>query len=192
MQLLKLTIALTIATFFFGCSSQLPQAQSEETPPEDFQTRPATPLFAAIEELRVIRIKIEEQGWINQKEYGENLNDLADIVQHAHGERKTLAATKSALTGHQLALQFWQCDRAVGYDEVHECQDKALKKIFDKYPDIQAQAMEAVAGENVPFISAGLDKDAVLQAIWRKTSTDTETALQAIALPSPKKNAKLI
>lgn len=188
MQLLKLAIILTVPNFFFGCTYQLRQAQSEETPPPSvmFQQRPSTPLGAAIEELRVIRIKIEERGGIPQKEYGENLLDLASIVKHASGNPKALAATKSALAGHQLALQFWKCDRVAGFDEVHVCQDRVLEKVFAKYPDIKAQAMAAIEGENLPSISAGLDKDAVMQAIWRKTSSDTETAIQSLASQPPK------
>jgi hypothetical protein len=189
MPFLKVAFFFTISSLFLGCSYQLPQAQSEETPQpsETSPSRPSTPLFAAIEELRVIKIKIDERGGIAQKEYGEDLTDLVNIVEHAYGNPKALAATKSALAGHQLALQFWQCDRIPGYDEVHECQDQVLKKIFDKYPDIKAQAMAAIEGENIPFMSAGLDKDAVMQAIWRKTSADTETAIQAITPPPPKK-----
>ncbi len=189
MQFLKIAFFFSLFPLFFGCSYQLPQAQSEEThhTAETSPSSPSTPLFAAIEELKLIKIKIDERGRIAQKEYGEDLTDLVNIVEHAYGNPKALAATKSALAGHQLALQFWQCDRIPGYDEVHECQDKVLKKIFDKYPDIKAQAMAAIEGENLPFISAGLDKDALMQAIWRKTSADTETALQAIAPPPPKK-----
>jgi hypothetical protein len=191
MELLRIALALTIPTFFFGCTSQLPQSQSEEYTSELYQSKTSTPLFEAIEELRVMKIKIEERGGISKKEYGENLTDLVHIVENAYGNPKALAATKSAVEGHKLALKFWQCDQAVGYDEVHECQDKVLKSIFTKYPDIKAEAMEAVEGENLPFLSAGLDKDSLLQAIWRKTSTDTEGALQAIALPSPKKLAEV-
>jgi hypothetical protein len=91
--------------------------------------------------------------------------------------------------GHQLALKFWECDRAVGYEELHQCQDEALKGVFAKYPDIEAQAKAAVAGENLPYISAGLDKDAMLQAIWDKTAQDTEAALQVInPPPNPKES----
>jgi hypothetical protein len=55
-----------------------------------------------------------------------------------------------------------------------------LKEVFAKYPDIKAQAMAAVAGENLSHISAGLDKDAVLQAIWIKTGEDTGVAVGVV------------
>ncbi|HEY9709158.1 MAG TPA: hypothetical protein V6D48_13230 [Oculatellaceae cyanobacterium] len=185
MKLLKLAFALTTVTLLFGCSSQYPQAVSETSSSNISQKKVSTPLKSAIEELRVIKIKIEEQGGINQKEYGENIDELVNIVKNSYGDSKTLSAVKSAVKGHQLALQFWQCDRTTGYDEMYECRDKALKAVFAKYPDIEAQAKAAVAGKQSSFISAGLDKDAMLQAIWTKTSADTDTAIQAINLPSP-------
>ena len=183
MQLPLLAIAITTATLLFGCSSRQPQALSETPPSEITQKEISTPLKSAIEDLRVIKIKIVEQGGINQKEYGENIDDLVNIVKNAYGDSKTLSAVKSAVKGHQLALQFWKCDRMTGYDEMHECRDKVLKAIFVKYPDIAAQAKAAVAGEQLSFISAGLDKDAVLQTIWTKTSADTDAAIQATTLP---------
>ena len=180
MKLLKLAIALTTVTLLFGCSSQYPQAVSETSSSNISQKEVSTPLKSAIEDLRVIKIKIEEPGGINQKEYGENLDELVNIVRTIHGDSKVVSAVKSAVKGHQLALQFWQCDRTTGYNEMHECRDKALKAVFTKYPDIEAQAKAVVAGKQLSFISAGLDKDAMLQTIWTKTSADTDIATQAI------------
>ncbi len=188
MQLLRLAPILTIATFLFGCASQLQEALSESSPSEIPRKTISTPLKSAIEDLRVIKIKIEASDGINQKEYLENISDLANIVDKAYGDPQALAAVKSALKGHQLAIQFWQCDRIAGYDEMHECQDKVLKAVFAKYPDIETQAKAAVAGEQLPFISAGLDKEQVLQAIWIKTGTDTDIAVQTVTLPPPKKD----
>ena len=185
MQLPKLAIALTTVTLLFGCSSQYPKAVSETSSSDITHKKVSTPLKSAIEELRVIKIKIEQSGGINQKEYGENIDDLVNIVKTIHGDSKVVSAVKSAVKGHQLAVQFWQCDRTTGYNEMHECRDKALKAVFAKYPDIEAQAKAAVAGKQSAFISAGLDKDALLQTIWTKTSADTDTATQAINLPSP-------
>ncbi len=193
MQLPLLVLILTTANFLFGCSSQNSQALSETPPISSSETTlkaVSIPLKSAIEDLRVIKIKIMDQGGINPKEYGENIDDLANRVNKFYGDSKTLFAVKSAVKGHQLALQFWQCDRITGYNEMHECRDKALKAIFLKYPDIEAQAKAAVAGESLSFISAGLDKDAVLQTIWTKTSADTDAAIQAITLPSPAKKVQ--
>lgn len=137
------------------------------------------PLKAAIEEVRVLKIKIEGEGGIAAKEYGEDIADLVNIVDKAYGDSKILEAVKSSLEGHQLALEFWQCDRASGFDEMHQCRDKVLKKIFAKYPDIAVAVKAAVEGENVPYISAGLDKDALLQAIWQEIGKDTDVAVLA-------------
>lgn len=136
-----------------------------------------------------MKIKVKDSAGVSKKEYGEDLADLVNITQKAYGNPKALAAVKSAVEGHQLALKFWECDRAVGYEELHQCQDEVLKGVFAKYPDIEAQAKAAVAGENLPYISAGLDKDAMLQAIWDKTAQDTEAALQVInPPPNPKES----
>ncbi len=85
MQLKKLALTLTVATLFIGCTSQLPQEKEKQS--SKYLTQPiiSTPLKAAIEELRVIKIKIEDQGGLSQKEYGEDLDDLASIVDKAYG-----------------------------------------------------------------------------------------------------------
>jgi hypothetical protein len=184
-QLLKRALTLSTATFLIGCNSQSPQAQSEQSPEAISQATIPIALKSAIEELRVMKIKVKDSAGVSKKEYGEDLADLVNITQKAYGNPKALAAVKSAVEGHQLALKFWECDRAVGYEELHQCQDEVLKGVFAKYPDIEAQAKAAVAGENLPYISAGLDKDGMLQAIWDKTAQDTEAALQVIN-PPPK------
>jgi hypothetical protein len=103
-QLLKRALTLSTATFLIGCNSQSPQAQSEQSP--EAITQPTIPiaLKSAIEELRVIKIKVKGSGDISKKEYGENLADLVNITQKAYGNPKALAAVKSAVEGHQLAL----------------------------------------------------------------------------------------
>ncbi|WP_254015005.1 hypothetical protein [Limnofasciculus baicalensis] len=176
MQLKQLACILLVAPLFLGCTSKLPVAHSEETsgktPPPAIPPR----LKGAIEELRVMKIKIETG--INPKEYGEDLADLVPMVENSTGDAKVLASVKSAVAGHQLAVQFFQCDRVNGYDAMYQCRDNVLKAVFSKYPDIATKAKAATEGENLSHISAGLDKDAVLQAIWEKTGIDTEAALQ--------------
>lgn len=186
MQLKKLALLLIIATLFFGLilkrsRNRAQQPVLQTTPPP--AVSPA--LKSALEELRVMKIKID--GGINPKEYSEDIADLVHIVENADGDPQVLAAVKSALAGHELAIKFWQCDRISGYDQLYQCRDQVLKAVFLKYPDIATQAQQAVAQEHLSYISAGLDKDSVLQAIWQKTGTDTETALQA-SYPVPLQN----
>jgi hypothetical protein len=175
-QLLKRALTLSTATFLIGCNSQSPQAKSKQSPEAISQPTIPIALKSAIEELRVMKIKVKDSGGVSKKEYGEDLADLVNITQKAYGNPKALAAVKSAVEGHQLAFKFWECD-------------EVLKGVFAKYPDIEAQAKAAVAGENLPYISAGLDKDGMLQAIWDKTAQDTEAALQVInPPPNPKES----
>lgn len=174
----KLVLILSATHLLVGCTSPFPQAQSKPAPEPSTQPIPNTPLKAALEELRVLKIKVA--GGVSQKEYGEDLTDLENIVKNAYGDPTSVSAAKSALEGHKLALQFWRCDRETGYETLHQCQDTVLKKVFKKYPDIEAEAKAALGGEDVPYISAGLDKDAVLQAIWLKTGEETDVALQAV------------
>jgi hypothetical protein len=175
MQLLKLAISLTAsAIFLVGCTSQPPQTLSSPTTSENPQTTDSTILNAAVKELQVLKAKIE--SGIDDRAYSVIITNTLPIVQKAKGEAKAVAAAKSALQGHQLALKLWQCDRIYGYEELHQCQDKALAEIFAKYPDIKAQAKVAVKGEAVATASTGLDKEAILKAIWKKTSADTEMA----------------
>jgi len=175
---LKVAFALAIITLFTNRIFQLVRAKAEQAPVEISPPTLPTSLKASIEELRVMRIKIDGEGGINQKEYGENLDNLVNIVNNAYGDPKALAAVKSAVEGHKLARAFWQCDRTEGYDELYQCRDEILKDVFRRYPEIEAQAKAAVTGKNPSSISAELDKEAVLQAIWQKTGEDTEAALQ--------------
>ncbi len=175
-QLVKLALSLSMVNLLISCNVQSQKAQSKETLRKTSQPTLSTPLKAGVEELRVLRIKI--QGGVSQKEYGEDITDLVNVVDKAYGDPKVLAAVRAAVKGHQLAIAFWRCDRAVGYNELHQCQDKVLKQVFVKYPDIEAQAKAAVAGENLPYISAGLEQDAVMQAIWMEIGEDTEEVLQ--------------
>lgn len=133
----------------------------------------------------MLQIKIKDG--INYKGYSDLIGNTVPVIQKAKGEAKAVAAVKSAFEGHQLALKFWQCDRLDGYTELHQCRGKALSGIFTKYPDIKAQAKAAVKGEDFSTISAGLDKEKILQAIWKKTSADTEAARQAISLDTTQK-----
>ncbi|HEY9730205.1 MAG TPA: hypothetical protein V6D50_27495 [Chroococcales cyanobacterium] len=181
--LLKLALALTVVTLFTNRIFQLVKVKAQYAPVVTSQAIISTALKAAVEELRVMQIKIEGEGGINQKEYGENLDNLINIVNNAYGDSKTLAAVRSAVEGHKLARAFWQCNRIEGYDELHACRDKVIKSVFHRYPDIEAKAKAAVAGENLSYISAGLDEQAVLHAIWEKTAKDTETAV-AVSNPN--------
>jgi len=136
-----------------------------------------------------MKVKIQRDNGINPKEYDEDLIDLGNMVNNAYGDSKTLTAVKSVVEGHALALQFLQCDRVEGYDDMHQCRDQVLKKLFVKYPELAAAVKEAVKGEQLPYISAGLDKDAVLQAIWQETGKDTDAILLAFKLePNPKES----
>lgn len=127
-----------------------------------------------------MRIKIERDDGINPKEYKEDLIDLENIVDKVYGDPKTVASVKSVVDGHQLALKFMQCDRAGGYNEMLQCRDNVLKKLFVKYPEFAAAAQDAIEGEELSYVSAGLDRDAVLQAIWLEIAKDTDKLLVAV------------
>jgi hypothetical protein len=114
--------------------------------------------------------------------YSALIANTVPVVQRAKGEAKAVAAVKSALEGHQLALKFWECDRIEGYEELHQCQGKALSGIFAKYPDIKTQVKVAVKDNDLSTLSTALDKEEILKRIWEKTSADTEVARQAISL----------
>lgn len=181
MQLQKLAFFLTIATSLIGCDARFAQEKEKATAADVSQVTISTPLSSAIEELRVIQIKIESKESINQKEYGEDLEDLVNIVDKAYGDPKALAAVKSAVEGHKLAYQFARCNAVDGYEELYQCRDKVLQNVFIKYPDLAAQAQSAVDSNNLTYISAGLEEVSVLQAIWQKTGKDTEIALEVIS-----------
>ncbi len=186
MKLPKLTIALTASILLFSCSSQSPQTQSSPTPSENIPTLETTPLKSAVEELQVLEAKVKTG--IDDRAYSVIIGNTLPLVQKASGDPKAVTAVKSAFVGHQLALKFWQCDRVNGYEELLQCRGKALSDIFAKYPDLKAQAKTAVKSTDLSTISTRLDKDAILQKIWAKTSVDTEAARQAISRDtSPKK-----
>ncbi|HEY9610429.1 hypothetical protein [Allocoleopsis sp.] len=192
MSLQKLALPLTVSVlcigYYFRCSGArlyygtASLAQSKELAVPVSQPILTAPLKAAIEEVRVMKIKIERDNGINLKEYGEDLSDLENIIDKVYGDPKTVTAVKSVVEGHKLALKFLKCDRVEGYDEMHQCRDQVLKKLFVKYPDLAAAVQEAVEGEKLPYLSAGLDKDAVLQAIWQEIAKDTDTLLQRLNL----------
>ncbi len=184
MQPLKLALSLTACVLFLGCTSQPPHTQSSPTSPEIARTPTTTPLTEAVKELQVLETKVK--SGIDDKAYAIIITNTLPIVQNAKGEAKAVAAVKSAFEGHQLALKLWQCDRVAGYEELHQCQDKVFAEIFTKYPDIKAQAKAAVKGD-FSTVSAKLDKQAVLKAIWEKTSADTEVARRAISLETAQK-----
>jgi hypothetical protein len=177
-QLLKLAIILTASALFLGCTSQSPQTQSSPTP-SNTPTPDTTTLKAAIKELQMVQTKIKDG--INYKGYSDIIAETVPVVQKTKGEAKAVAAVKSAFEGHQLALRLWQCDRLEGYEELHQCRGKALSGIFAKYSDIEAQAKAVVKGKDLSTISAGLDKEELLQRIWEKTNADTKAARQAIS-----------
>lgn len=180
MKFLKLVIFLSASALFLGCTTQSPQTQSSPTPSETTRTTNSTPLKEAVKELLVIETKIK--SGIDDRAYAVIITNTLPLVQEAKGEAKAVAAVKSAFEGHQLALRLWQCDRIEGYEELLQCQGKALTQIFTKYPDIKAQAKVATVGEDFSTLSTKLDKDEILKAIWKKTSLDTEVARQAISL----------
>lgn len=180
MQLHKLALTLTLSALCFGCRVRVSQSHATHVAASMPQPMLTTSLQAAVEEVGVMKVKIERDGGIHPKEYGEDLADLANIVDKAYGDSKTVEAVKSVVEGHELALQFMRCDRVDGFDEMHQCRDKVLKKLFVKYPDFAAAAKEAVEGEQLPYISAGLDKEAVLQAIWQETGKDTDALMLSV------------
>lgn len=183
MPFYKLARILSTATLLVSCTVQQSSlVYSGNTIAHNPSPAVSPRLKTAIEELRVIKIKLEDG--LNPKEYGEDVADLVPIVENAYGDANVLAIVKSAVEGHQLAVQFWQCDRISGYDELFQCRDQVLEQVFTKYPDMGTQAKAAIEGENLSYISAGLDENAVLQTIWEKTAIDTEAALQAVN-PTP-------
>lgn len=190
MSLQKLALPLTLSILCFGCQTRslgmrLSYGNSSLGQSEPIAASVSVPILttslkAAIEEVRVMRIKIERDDGINPKEYKEDLIDLENIVDKTYGDPKTVAAVKSVVDGHQLALKFMQCDRAGGYNKMLQCRDTVLKKLFVKYPEFAAAVKDAIAGEELSYISAGLDRDAVLQAIWLEIAKDTDKLLVAV------------
>jgi hypothetical protein len=187
MQLLKLAIAFTASLLFLGCTSQPPQTQSTPTPTQSTPTLDTTTLKAAIEELEMLQIKLK--SGINPSTYAHLIRNTLPIVERASGEAKAVAAMKSAMAGHQLALKFWQCDRLEGYYKLHQCRGKALSGIFAKYPDIKAQAKVDIKTTQPTTISTQVNQEGLLQRIWEKTNVDTEVAKQVLS-PTPTPQAQ--
>lgn len=187
MQLSKLAIFLTASLLFLGCTSQPPHTKSSPTlTASGNSTTPDTStLKEAVKELEVLEDKVK--GGIDDRGYSVIIDKTSPLVRNARGDAKAVAAVKSAFAGHQLALRFWQCDRIEGYDALHQCRDKALSAIFAKYPDMEAGVKAAVKGKDVSRISAGLSKEGILQALWKRTSADTKAASQAISQDSLQK-----
>lgn len=180
----KLALALTLSLVCLGCRVRISKARSQHAQAVKPQPILTTSLKAAIEEVKVMKIKIERDQGINPKEYDEDLTDLENVVDKAYGDSKTVAAVKSVVEGHELALKFLKCDRVEGYNEMLQCRDNVLKKLFVKYPEFAAAVKEAIAGEELSYISAGLDKEGVLQAIWQETAKDTDSLLIEVNIAS--------
>lgn len=186
MQSPKLAILLTASVILFGCTSQSSQppqptsSQPSPTPPSAIAKLPNTPLKAAVKELQMIQIKVK--SGIDDRAYSLLVANTLPLVETANGDSQAVTAVKSAMTGHQLALKFWQCDRVEGYDELHQCRDKVLSKILGKYPDLASQVKTAINAKDRSNLSAGLDQKEILERIWEKTSADTEMASRAISV----------
>ena len=182
MQFLKLAMSLTACLLFLGCTSQPPKTQPSPTPSEPPPIPTNTSLKNAVNELVVLEEKVK--GGVDDKAYSIIITNALPLVQNARGDAKAVAAMKSAFQGHQLALQFWQCDRVEGYEQLRQCRSQALLAIFAKYPDIKAQAEAAVKNQDLPTISVKLDRDEILKKIWEKAWADTVVARQVIS-PKP-------
>ena len=181
MSFLKLVLLFTASVLFLGCTSQPLPIKSPPTPtPSANIPSPNISLKEAVKELQVLEDKIK--SGIDVAGYSVIITKTSPLVQNAAGDAKAVAAVKSAFKGHQLAVKFWECDRIKGYDALHQCRGKALSDIFSKYPDIATQAKAAVKSNDLSIISTQLSKDAILQAIWSKISTETQAASQAISV----------
>jgi hypothetical protein len=183
MQLPKLAIFLTASVILFGCTSRPPQpkaSQPSPTRPTAIAQLPNKPLKAAVKELEMIQIKVK--SGIDDRAYSLIVANTLPLVENANGQAQAVAAAKSAMAGHQLALKFWQCDRVEGYDELHQCRDNVLSKILAKYPDLKSQVKAAIKGKERSSLSTDLDEQGILERIWEKTSADTEIASRAISI----------
>lgn len=129
-------------------------------------------------------LQTKVKSGITPKAYSELITQTVPVVQQISGEAEAAAAAKSAFTGHQLALEYWQCSRLEGYEKLLQCRSKALSAIFAKYPDIETQAKLSVNSKDIATITTELDEEKILEAIWEKTNADTEVASQAVSLNS--------
>ncbi|NES17758.1 MAG: hypothetical protein F6K41_02155 [Symploca sp. SIO3E6] len=186
-QILRLSITLTTANLLMSCSVIL-NSIKESKQPEAKKVATAPPIVSpalkdAIHDLQDLKIKSEGEYGIKLREYEDKLKEILPVAKVAQGDEEALAAMKSAVEGHRLALEFWQCDHLTGYDNLHQCRDKALQGIFNKYPEIKEQALAIAQAESSSFISAGLDQQSLLEAIWSQANGDTAIAHQIIYPP---------
>lgn len=189
MKFWTFAIALNASIFFFGCSSPFSQKPSSSTPSQTASVPDTSTLQTAVKELQMLQTKVG--SGITPKAYSELITQTVPVIQQISGEAEAATAAKSAFTGHQLALEYWQCSRLEGYEKSLQCRKKALSAIFAKYPDIEAQAKLSVNSKDIATISTELDEEKILQAIWEKTSADTEVAGQAFSLNSPQQETQL-
>jgi hypothetical protein len=84
----KIAFSLTIATILIGCDARFPPEKEKAGCNGCVSSNNFNSLKSAIEELRVMKIKIESKEGINPKEYGEDLEDLVNIVNKAYGNPK--------------------------------------------------------------------------------------------------------
>ncbi|NEP14987.1 MAG: hypothetical protein F6K14_33400 [Symploca sp. SIO2C1] len=185
-QLFNLSITLTTVNLLMGCSVLL-KSRTEGNKAEARKARATEPIVSpalknAVNDLQDLKIKSEGEYGIKLREYEDKLKEIVPVAKIAQGDAEALAAMKSALEGHKLALEFWRCDRLSGYDQLHECRDKELQGIFNKYPEIKEQAL-ALVEENSSYISARLDQESLLDAIWSQANADTSIAHRIIYPP---------
>lgn len=181
---MKFPLVIAILMIFVtGCSKELlnfGQNKTENKQAEVAQPPGYTRLKDAVENLRVIKIKTANISRLDMKEYGENVDDVEQIIENAYGNPQAIAAVKSAIVGHKLAAKFWKCEKLTGYDAQFQCRDDVLKDVFRTYPDIEKQVKAAIKGENLDYMSVGIDRNALLQTIWAKTGTETDTAVKLV------------
>ncbi|NET57512.1 MAG: hypothetical protein F6K47_15515 [Symploca sp. SIO2E6] len=183
-QILRLSLILTTVNLLMGCSVLLKgKTEAKKAPPVPTLPVVSPALKTAINDLQDLKIKSEGEYGIKLREYEDKLKEITPVAQIAQGDEEALAAMRSALEGHRLALEFWQCDHLSGYEQLHQCRDQALQGIFDKYPEIKEQALAIAQEENSSFISAGLDQQSLLEAIWSKANENASIAHQIIYPP---------
>lgn len=190
MKFWTFAIALNASILFFGCSSPFSQKPSASTPSQTASVPDTSTLQTAVKELQMLQTKVG--SGITPKAYSELITQTVPVIQQVSGEAEATSAVKSAFTGHQLALEYWQCSRLEGYEKLRQCRNKTLSAIFAKYPDIEDQAKLAVNSQDISTISNELDEEKILQAIWEKTSADTEVAGQSVSLNSSQQESPLL
>ncbi|NER21836.1 MAG: hypothetical protein F6J96_14300 [Symploca sp. SIO1C2] len=186
-QILQLSITLITANLLISCTVLL-KSRNKPKQPEVKKEATALPIVSpalkdAVNDLQDLKIKSEGEYGIKLREYEDKLKEIVPVAEIAHGDEEALAAMKSAVEGHKLALEFWQCDHLTGYDNLHQCRDKALQGIFNKYPEIKEQALAIAQEEGSSYTSAELDQQSLLEAIWSQANGDTAIAHQIIYPP---------